>query len=259
MKGRRIELNAMNGLRVWATFFMVLGRAVESLWIDSSGQSNWLDIYACSTLRRMADDLVCFYFVLSGFTIAWGYQSRDFESSSVKYRYWIGRIERFYPDFFISSVVTIIGTVFVGCQPLYPLDLVFNIAQLLLVGGWLAWLPYPSVGNLNGPVWFIVALDCIWILFPWLVRPVRAAFHRDAAPAFLAKLAALWLLSLAPWALLLSLRGSYAALGYRSYEEALWAFKAFPLFRLPEFLIGMAVALRVRDASADAAAGPHRA
>ena len=34
--------------------------------------------------RRIGDDLVCFYFVLSGFTIAWGYQSRccsvDFSS-----------------------------------------------------------------------------------------------------------------------------------------------------------------------------------
>ena len=145
----------------------------------------------------------------------------------------------------------------------HPLNLtpgvpqVFNIGQLLLVGGWLAWLPYPNCGNINGPVWFIVALVWIWLLYPWLSRPVRQAFQRDSGGAFAAKIVVLWLFSCAPWAALLALHGQEQALGYRNYDELMWAFKPFPLFRLAEFIIGMALALRAWEAAE--AGAPSRA
>lgn len=82
-------------------------------------------------------------------------------------------------------------------------------------------------------------------------------FHRESGPAFAAKVAVLWLFSLPPWGVLLALHGREAALGYRSYDELMWAFKAFPLFRLPEFLIGMALALRAWETAQ--APAPHRA
>ena len=49
----------MNGLRFFATLGIILGHAVESLWIDDGNeQIQWLSTYTCSALRRSADDLV---------------------------------------------------------------------------------------------------------------------------------------------------------------------------------------------------------
>ena len=55
----RTELPSMNGLRFFATLGIILGHAVESLWIDDGNeQIQWLSTYTCSALRRSADDLV---------------------------------------------------------------------------------------------------------------------------------------------------------------------------------------------------------
>ena len=57
----RIELPSLNGLRVFATLGIVLGHAFETLWMDDGNPDlQWLSSYACSALRRSADDLVRF-------------------------------------------------------------------------------------------------------------------------------------------------------------------------------------------------------
>ena len=89
------------------------------------------------------------------------------------------------------------------------------------------------LSNLNSPVQFILRPRLHLAPRPRPpsapAPPVRAVIRRDAAAAFLAKLAALWLLSLSPWDLLLSLRAAHPALGYHPYEEARWDCKALPL------------------------------
>ena len=71
---------------------------------------------------------------------------------------------------------------------------------------------------------------------------VRDAFRGSDPAAFAARLAGLWAASLLPFAALAALRDRHAALGYATYEELIWAVKPFPLFRLPEFVMGMALA-----------------
>lgn len=246
----RAELHAINGLRFLATLGMVLGRAVETMWIDNSGESTWLSLRCCGYLRRMADDFVSFYFILSGFTISWGYMTRDFDSNAVRRRYWVGRLQRFYPDYFISTSCCLLvkRPAFFGCHSLSRLDWVFNLLELALIGGWLAWLPYPNGGAVNGPSWFLLTLAMIWFLYPFLARPIREFFRGDSSTIFAIKLIGLWLISLLPWALLLFIEFIVASTGYDGgYNQLMWAFKSFPLFRLPEFIMGMALALRLTE------------
>lgn len=208
-------------------------------------------MYVCSSLKRVADDLVCFYFVLSGFTISWGYMTRDFDLDAVKRRYWIGRLQRFYPDFFIATAFCILikRKQFFGCHDLNRLDWVFNIAQLLLIGGWLEWVPFVHLRNLNGPSWFLITLVWLWFLYPWLIRPVKDSFAGNTTPVFVCKIIVLWVISLLPWIFILGFQSSYESIGYHSLSRLAWAMKPFPLFRIPEFLIGMALAVRLSQDS----------
>lgn len=112
--------------------------------MDSGTDGQFFNLTLCTGLHLLAKDVVSFYYILSGFTMTWGYISRyvfaewphgpwlslphafclvlspidfpcirlttlphrDFDSHEVRWRYWVRRFARFYPDFAISSVVT---------------------------------------------------------------------------------------------------------------------------------------------------------
>ena len=181
---------------------------------------------------------------------------RDFESDAVRNRYWIGRLQRIYPDFVISTLWAFALALLVGCAAIPLTGWLFNVGQLLLVGAWVGWIPYQHTGNINGPTWFLVSLVWIWALYPWLNAPLKSLFRSDSTQAmlrtdsthdFVLKMVALWVVSLAPWVLSLALSPYATSLGYASYEELMWDIKAFPLFRLPEFIMGAGIAVRLYD------------
>ncbi len=72
----RIELDAVSGLRFFATLCLVSGRAIENLWMDSGTEAEFLSLRLCTGLHLGAKDVVSFYYILSGFTMTWGYISR---------------------------------------------------------------------------------------------------------------------------------------------------------------------------------------
>ena len=82
----RIELTAVSGLRFFATLCLVCGRAIEALWIDEGSEGRFFNTTLCSGFHTMAKDVVSFYYMLSGFTMCWGYLSRDFESADTRWR-----------------------------------------------------------------------------------------------------------------------------------------------------------------------------
>jgi peptidoglycan/LPS O-acetylase OafA/YrhL len=231
----RIELTAVSGLRFFATAFMVMGRAIENLWIDEGTDAAFLSTTVCSGLHTGAKDMVSFYFMLSGFTMCWGYLNRDFESDEVRWRYWIRRFVRFYPDFAISSILTYIfkHPYFFGCHDYGWGSALSNAASLLLFSAWYRFIP--GSGYRNGPVWFIVTLFWLWIVFPYLLVPVRATFRNSSWSNFLIKFGLLWAISLVPWAFITE----------ENIDMVRWALRCFPPLRIPEFIMGMALAIRV--------------
>jgi hypothetical protein len=61
---------------------------------------------------------------------------RDLESPSTRQKYWIGRLQRFYPDFFLSSILSILlqANALVGCGVTSALNFLFNMASFFLLG-----------------------------------------------------------------------------------------------------------------------------
>lgn len=58
---------------------LVVGAAahsLESLWIAQGGEAEWLRQDVCVWFKRISKDFVCFYLVLAGFVMTWGYWGR---------------------------------------------------------------------------------------------------------------------------------------------------------------------------------------
>ncbi|EKX46690.1 hypothetical protein GUITHDRAFT_107472 [Guillardia theta CCMP2712] len=232
----RIELTAVSGMRFFATLFLVCGRSIETLWIDSGSEAKFLSVTLCSGLHLGAKDVVSFYYVLSGFTLAWGYGNRDLDSSEVRWRYWTRRFVRFYPDFAISTIVTFLlkQPFFFGCHDYGWPSWVSQGTSLLLFTAWYRFIP--GSGYINGPVWFIVTLFWLWIFFPYLFGASKKVFENVSWSTFLLKMLALWVISLVPWAFI----------DESNVDTLRWALRCFPILRIPEFVCGIALALRVR-------------
>jgi len=231
----RIELTAVSGMRFFATFSLVCGRAIENLWIDEGTDGKLFNQTICSGLHTLAKDVVSFYYILSGFTMCWGYLSRDFNTDEVRWRYWTRRFARFYPDFFLSTVVTFLLKLpyFFGCHDYGWPSWLSNASSLLLFTAWYRFIP--GTGYINGPVWFIVTLFWLWVFFPYLLKPVKMVFANCGWADFMAKLALVWVISLLPWSII----------DEENLEALRWGLRCFPILRIPEFVIGMAIALRV--------------
>jgi peptidoglycan/LPS O-acetylase OafA/YrhL len=231
----RIELTAVSGMRFFATGCLVCGRAIENLWIDEGTEGKLFSQTICSGLHTLAKDVVSFYYILSGFTMCWGYLSRDFDTDEVRWRYWTRRFARFYPDFFLSTVVTFLLKLpyFFGCHDYGWPSWVSNASSLLLFTAWYRFIP--GTGYINGPVWFIVTLFWLWVFFPYLLKPVKMVFANCGWSDFMAKLALVWIISLLPWSII----------DQENLEALRWGLRCFPILRIPEFVIGMAIALRV--------------
>jgi len=167
--------------------------------------------------------------------MCWGYLNRDFNSDEVRWRYWTRRFARFYPDFFLSTVATFLLKLpyFFGCHDRGWQGWASNGSSLLLFTAWYRFIP--GTNYTNTPVWFIVTLFWLWVFFPFLLKPVKQVFGNCGWGDFLMKLGLLWLLSLVPWAII----------DETNLGALRWGLRSFPILRIPEFVIGMALAIRV--------------
>ncbi|WP_371516739.1 acyltransferase family protein [Kitasatospora sp. NBC_01300] len=225
------RLPSLTGLRFWAALLVVLyhlSRKVGGLpvldplaWYGRSG--------------------VTFFFVLSGFVLAWTYGGSPVPAGAFARR----RFARIWPLHVLSTVLSLgadaaIGTALPVAAALWSLLLVHPWAQATVYGG------NPASWSLGAEAWF-------YLLFPLLLRllaPRRRAWLPVAAVCA-ALGPALWaagpLLPADP-----TVRG--------------WLLDYLPLARTPQFVLGVAVGLAVRHgllprvrlgAAATAVAGWH--
>ena len=169
---------------------------------------------------------VSFFFVLSGFIIAYNYQ-RKFEQQTVTKRtFWIARFARIYP----LHIATLLLSLLTGG---YLLALNWDTllkfcSQLFLVHPFVPRIDY--FFSFNSPSWSLGCEQLFYFLFPFL---------------------ALWLSNTRRLFWVLVSVGLLAAWGmYLTPEEQIRAYwYVNPLTRLPDFLVGMLL-FRLYDQSA---------
>lgn len=166
---------------------------------------------------------VSFFFVLSGFVLAWTYAPDQRPLA-----YYRRRFARVYPACAVTTLIVAVVAVIDGERVVRPLA-----AALLLVQSWV-----PEIDlyyGLNGVTWSLSVEAFFYLVFPLaVVRALRM-------PVSLRKPAmALLVVMVLVAALVLNGRTAVGSTGY-------WAVYIAPSTRLPEFLLGMLLAFEVRD------------
>ena len=184
---------------------------------------------------------VAFFFVLSGFILVYTYAGRE----TTPTRFWQARFARIYPAYLFSLVITLPFFLYI-CTALKDLDIpMFAFQQRhmfpamgLVVSLLQSWIPMAAL-SWNAPAWSLSVEAFFYLLFPFLLAPFLAQKSNRLV----------WIL-LGCWVSSCAICVGYVVAkpdGLSSVSaDTLGAFwlnvvKFFPLVRLPELLMGMAL------------------
>lgn len=173
---------------------------------------------------------VSFFFVLSGFIMTWVHAERP--PANELRRYATARFARIYPLYAFGLLSMVPAWWHHHHEPS------FVPASVAVIFGLQAWVPQWALGW-NPPAWSLSVEVTFYALLPVLLPWLKSLSLRRV-----------WLVTVFAWLLGLAAAGLYLWLdpdGLRhvsASDEAPWlhALKFNPLVRLPEFLVGMAVA-----------------
>ena len=183
---------------------------------------------------------VSFFFVLSGFILAYNYLPARGESAAMRTdsrTFFVARFARIYPLYLLGLLIhaPFVAAYRLDHDPseaiaLGKLFVTFAVNAGLLEG----WLQFLS-GGWNQPGWSLSAEAFFYALFPFVAPIVWRSRHGDAVLLVL-------LLALAMIASVLAHTGWIGS--YRSFN-----LEILPLARLPEFLFGIVLARSYRRSS----------
>jgi peptidoglycan/LPS O-acetylase OafA/YrhL len=162
---------------------------------------------------------VSFFFILSGFVLAWSWRPEDNART-----FWRRRIARIYPVHLVTACLALCLALTL-VPGLWPSGLPEAAANLLLVSSWHAdWWQ-----ALNPVSWSLTCEAFFYTAFPLLYTRLRSL-----GPRGLTHLAA-------------ACAGSVMLLpGINLYFDMGWTLHSFPLARLPEFILGATIGRMVQ-------------
>lgn len=161
---------------------------------------------------------VTFFFVLSGFVLMW-----SMRPGTTPRQFYRRRFARVYPNHFVTLLVALAVVLTIGPPSLTP---TIFVANLFLVQAWFA--DQAVVFGMNGVSWSLSCEAVFYACFPLLVRLLR-----PMPPALRWAIPITWL--------------SAVALGSIVSSRLRVLVFAFPLARMGEFVVGMVIALAIRD------------
>jgi peptidoglycan/LPS O-acetylase OafA/YrhL len=175
---------------------------------------------------------VDFFFILSGFILAYNYLGADGQLRVTRRDFWAARCARIYPVYLLAFLVATLPSAhsLLSHHASLLSTTMTGLAALTLTQ---AWVPASS-DAWNGPGWSLSAEAFFYLLFPLAALCIgRLGRYR----LYLA-LAACWALSLAT-----PLACAHAVLTAGGGWDMTWLkfLKYNPLVRLPEFLLGVAL------------------
>lgn len=210
----RARLDSLTGLRFYAAFAVLLCHAVPRL----------APLPILSELAEIGAIGVGFFFVLSGFILAWNGRPRD-----QRRVFWAKRFARIFP----LHVATLIAAVALAAATgAVAWTSVATSLPLLH-----AWGPESWRAGGNGPSWSLSVEMFFYLLFPFVIAPLMRTTRRQRITLLVIVLAvmAVWNVGYfgltrteLPWTSILS-----------SYTN--------PVYRLGEFVIGIVVAVELRS------------
>lgn len=232
--GRRPQLPALTGARFVAALVVV----VYHLWRWDS----WSAPTVVEHVVGGSSVAVSFFFVLSGFVLAWSAQQDDGALRVSASTFWRGRLRRLAPTFWLAFVVALPTAVAIarrGGLAGAELGGAIGTDAVLSLSFLQAFAPGHELA-INPPAWSLSAEMFFSLLFPLMAPPL---FRLRAGKAIIA-LVGLWLLSFVPGVVYVVVDpDGLQALGlvadHRAHAVFLDMLRYHPLLRLPEFLAGI--------------------
>ncbi|MEU1819079.1 acyltransferase [Streptomyces roseifaciens] len=220
----RVRLDSLTGLRWYAALLVACFHfAYEEA---SSGTS--LHVFRLKEIVYAGPSAVSFFFILSGFVLAWSARPHDTVTG-----FWRRRFARIYPSHLVTFGIAILTMVWMG----KALDPRIGLANLTLTQSWIPnrkdwWFGY------NGVSWSLSCEFLFYLTFPFVVALIRRFSIRG-----------LWA-TVVTGNLCVVLAPQVAASIARSTGwDPKFMLYIFPPVRLIEFVIGIAVALLVKNGS----------
>jgi peptidoglycan/LPS O-acetylase OafA/YrhL len=235
---REQQLRPLTSIRFLFALLVVVFHGQDTL--EHGGFDNWPLVVRAVISHGYVG--VGFFFVLSGFILAYSYWSRlDEVRDSTKF--WGARFARIYPAYLLAFVIIlpigIYATLVKGDSGLALLTVGLQLTLLQ------SWVPYTAL-QWNGPAWSLSVEAFFYALFPLLFLKLKwwsaGKLLGTAAAAYLAS----QILALMGWLYGTSISEAINE-GLRlpwpnEYARALF-YMYFPIFRLPEFMFGMALGI----------------
>lgn len=239
-----VPLPALTSLRFFAAFYVLVFHYDRFFFPDGPHH----------TAILLGHTGVTFFFVLSGFILAYTYHAVDLGDRTVRRRYLLARFARIYPAYLLSLAISLPWFAAWVLKSAPPLKWMMASAAVLAPLGLHAWVPGAAC-SLNCASWSISVEAFFYLLFPLLLPLV---LRRPAEYA----LAALGL-----WAVF----GAFGTLIWNRYAPGVsliepepagsaamllaQGIKYNPLLRLPEFITGLVLFAWWRRMYAAAPAG----
>src|SRR6266513_712426 len=209
--GKSGKMNALTSIRFIAAMYVVLfhERAMLS--------------HAPSLIRNLVSTgnvAVSFFFILSGFVLAYTYLGKAGQFCGTLSEFWSARFARIYPVYVVSFLM-FLPRVLWGEPPILVGHRIDSaIATITLTQGWTHLLYW------NQPGWLISCEAFFYLVFPLVVIPIANLARRS----LLWVIAGLWISDLS-----LPVMFDLGLLNGSSRDVILY----HPVTRLPEFIIGI--------------------
>jgi peptidoglycan/LPS O-acetylase OafA/YrhL len=219
--GARLE--SLTGLRWFATFGVFLSH-VDIL----------LPLPYTDGLFSLGESGVSLFFILSGFVLAWNWTADDTPRA-----FYGRRFARVWP---LLVVAVAIPTFFAATAPDGPGVanlLIISLSAILLIQ---AWVPGWILLGASPVTWSLSCEAFFYGLFPALMGRLRRVRMRTLVELVCACVVVLWIIRIGLW---IAYPPTHRVTSLEGYDPAVFAIYS-PIARLPQFLIGMAVAIAVR-------------
>ncbi|MFI9309620.1 acyltransferase family protein [Streptomyces triculaminicus] len=217
-----VRLDSLTGLRWYAALLVACFHfAYEE---TSTGAS--LEVSRLKEAVYAGPSAVSFFFVLSGFVLAWSARPRDTVAG-----FWRRRFARIYPSHLATFGVATLTMIWMGTS----LDPRIALANLSLTQSWIPnrkewWFGY------NGVSWSLSCEFLFYLSFPFVLKAIRRFSTRG-----------LWVTVVMGNLCVLLAPPAADRIAQGTGWDPKFMLYIFPPVRLIEFLIGIAVALLVKN------------
>ncbi|WP_240152180.1 acyltransferase family protein [Streptomyces mobaraensis] len=225
-----VRLPTLTGLRFTAAFAVFAAHTYFTFWFDGVWEGNSAATFALILARSG----VAFFFLLSGFVLAWSARPGDRAGA-----FWRRRAAKIYPTHVVTWLAALLLIDWAGGRTTARQA----VPNLFLVQSW--WPVFDVYDSVNGVSWSLSCEAFFYLAFPLLIPLVRRI---PAARLWACAGAAALAVILLPALVTAVTSAQPSFYGLPTTLHRYWAVYTFPPARLLEFVLGMLLARALAEA-----------